>query len=236
MPSALRALLERSADAAVLAPLVRKYMDMLGVGLVPTVKISDRIGAKALGTTLWRILADQPSTITIQKSVLGDPATLERVLAHEMAHHAVNCDRDRELQKIVSGSAPADSRARVRDYVRQFQGLGHGKDWQAYAEVVNAKMGSGFVTPTSDASYVTTGTKPYYVLIGLLPNGKYGYQKGVGMRPKTQEAVRYAAAKYSAKLVLVKDRQWEQGPRIGSSKWAVPPDQTAVKALYADNL
>lgn len=239
MTTALQALLCEARNTALLEPLVRKYMGVLGLHTAPDLKVSNRLGARMLGSCRWR--PGQPTTtITVEKSVMDDAATLERIVAHEMAHHAVFLDNIRELEATVQQYG-AEAGPHVQRYVRtlqlrtKFSAGGHGDDWLRYAEIINAKMGSKFVTVTSDSSYVkSTETKPYYVLVAKLPDSRYGYQIGVVFSAKMKRFVATAAVRYDGRLVKTTDAKWEHGPRIGGSNWAVSPDKQAeLEKLHA---
>jgi hypothetical protein len=207
--------------------LVQKYMSMLGLDVAPSVKVSNVLGAKTLGTCKWTP-GQATSTITFQKSVIGDPTTLERVLAHEMAHHAVFLGNIRDLQGIAQERG-AQAGPYVREYLQNLRrDDGHNADWLHYAKIINAQMGGGFVSQTSDSTYVQDAeTKPYYLLIAKLPNGRYGFQIGVNLSPKMKRVVEVTEERYEGKLIKTTDPKWQHGPRIGDSNWATSGDKQA---------
>jgi len=213
-----------------LSGLVRKYMGMLKIDAAPTVKVRNTLGARMRGTTAW-VPGHATSTIYVQKNVMGDPATLERIIAHEMAHHAVNMDNLREMHEILQEHGKANAGPYVKEYIdklRQDTGpdSGHGEPWQHYVKIINQHMGSGFVTQTADDTYVEDAeSKPYYLLIAKIPNGKYGYQIGVNLSPKMKRVIDTAVQRYEGKLVKTTDPKWQHGPRIGSSNWATSSDK-----------
>ena len=224
---------EHTAAEADLSGLVRKYMAMLGLDIAPLIKVRNSLGAKALGTTKWSV--GQPtSTISIQKVVLGDPKTLERIVAHEMAHHANFVDHIKALQAIAKERG-AEAGPYVRGYVQSLRREdGHGEGWLRYVKVINSQMGADFVTKISDQSDVQdTQTKPYFVLIAWLPNEKYGYQIGVNLSPKMKQWCDRWIQEYKAKLLKTTDAKWQHGPRIGGVNWATSPDKQAeMQRLY----
>jgi len=78
----------RAPDLRRVEDLVDKYMDMLDVvGMTPRVVVRDNLGSKWLGRTVWTPRDPETTVVQLQRSVLDDPGTLERVLAHEMIHH-----------------------------------------------------------------------------------------------------------------------------------------------------
>lgn len=227
----------RSASAADLKGLVHKYMSILGLDVAPEVKVKNNIGAKMLGSCAWT--PGKPTTVlSVQKSVMADPVTLERIVAHEMAHHAVFLENIKALRDIVQERGPGAGpyvRAFLQDLRLSDPHEGHGDDWLRYVKMINAHMGSDFVTKTSDKSYVQDAeTKPYFVLIARLPNGKYGFQIGVTLSTKMKQVISFAGQHYGAKLVRTTDARWQHGPRIGSSNWATSPDkQDEMQRLHA---
>lgn len=226
-------LLARS-EAGALRGLVQKYMTMLGLDIAPKVNVSDNIGATRSGVCKW-IPGHKTSTIHIQKSVLSDPVTLERVLAHEMAHHAVFLGNIRDLETIVQERG-SQAGPYVRGYIRDLRRRdGHGEAWLQYVKIINGHMGSGFVTPKSDDTYVESQeTKPYYLLIAKLPNGRFGFQIGVTLSSRMKQVIDKASQRYEAKLIKTTDPKWQHGPRIGNSNWAVSMDkQDEMQRLHS---
>jgi hypothetical protein len=219
--------------SADLHGLVAKYMSMLGLDVAPVVKVKNAIGARNLGTCKWT--PGQPtSTIEVQKTVTGNPATLERVVAHEMAHHAAFLDAIKAMQAIVLERG-SEAGPYVRGYLQDLRRSdGHGEEWLRYVKIINAQMGSDFVTQKSDETYVQDAeTKPYYVLIAALPNGKYGYQIGVSLSAKMKQVIERAGQAYGAKLIKTTDARWQHGPRIGNPSWATSGDkQDEMKRLH----
>jgi len=205
--------------------LVRKYMDMLGLDIAPHVKVRNNLGSKNLGTTAW-VPGETTSTISIQRSVLSDSATLERVVAHEMAHHATFLENAEELRQIVREKGQL-ARPHVNAYLMMLRREGgHGDRWQKFVDVINRRMGKDFVTERSDETYAKeTETKPYYVLVMEISKGRYGFQIGVNLSSSMKQYVDRVARDYGAKIFKVTDPLWQYGPRIGSGKWATSSDK-----------
>lgn len=223
------------AKSADLNNLVQKYMSMLNLDTPPHIKVQNNLGARALGTCRW-VPTDITSTIIIQKVALGDPTTLERILAHEMAHHAVFLDNIKDLQDLAREHGPAAGPP-INNYLRRLRvEETHGEPWLKYVKIINSHMGNDFVTITSDQSYVEDQkVKPYYVLIAVLPNGKYGWQIGVSLSAKMKQMIDRMGQAYGAKLIKTTDAKWQNGPRIGSSKFATSPDkQEDLKRLHSE--
>jgi hypothetical protein len=152
-----------------------------------------------------------------------------------MAHHAVFLENIKELQAIEAEHG-AGARPYIRGYIQRLRREDdHGEAWLRYVKVVNAQMGSDFITRTSDASMVENPeTKPYFILIARLPNDKYGWQIGVTLSAKMKQVVELAAQRYGAKLVRTTDAVWQYGPRIGNRNWATTADkQAALHQLYS---
>lgn len=198
--------------------LVRKYADMLDVSILPRVVVRDHLTSRWLGRCSWR--ENLPTTtIELQRSILAHPQTLERVVAHEMVHHA-------DLMSLTPQEV-----ARIR---AGFRRDGHGERFRELSAVVNAQQGDDFVTETSDESYVVEpSTKNFYLLIlplEMFGRTGFGYAYAVRMSPKmARSADRYMNA--GAKLVLVNDSYWaEAGPRIGQGI-AIPNDEQRKRQL-----
>lgn len=224
---------ERSAASADMSALVRKYMTILGLDVAPVVKVGNSLGTQNLGACKWTP-GKPTSTIVLQKIITGDPKTLERIFAHEMAHHAVFLEYIRAINELEAQHGPRAA-PYVRTYVRNLRRSdAHGEGWLKYVKIINAHMGADFVTKKSDESYVQDAeTKPYVVLIAPLPMGKYGYQIGVKLSTKMKEFVDRSALEYKAKLIQTTDPMWQHGPRIGGLNWATSPNkQEAMHRLY----
>lgn len=208
-----------ASNADVLALVHRyceKYARILGVDKLPKIFLRDNLGSKWLGRLTFR--QGQENVMEIQARAFSADA-LERVVAHEMAHHAEMLALGQErLARLKIGIKPAD----------------HGPEWEAYAAQINAVMGAGFVTKTSDQSYgLSTEVKPYLLLIEPI-GSRLGYAVGVRLSPKMREyADKHVAA--GAKLVSSTDAAWARGPKIGSGRWAVPkepPLQERLQQLF----
>lgn len=208
------------ASLARVKQIAAKYARMLGVTELPKFVIRNNLGARWLGQLTWK--RGQQNVMEIQQSVLSDENTLERIVAHEMAHHVemMELENDQEaLAKMRLGIKPQE----------------HGDRWKELAKQINSHMGSDFVTKTSDQSYVQESeTKPYVLLIEEVSRGSFGYAIGVRLSPKMQKYVERHQQSYNAKLVTTTDPQWTSGPRIGDG-WAMPrtPEgKAALQALY----
>ena len=104
---------------------------------LPEFKIRNNVSAKWLGMTKW-LRGSSNTTIEIQKSILDDEKTLARVLIHELVHH------------WVFMTNPAEH--------------GHNGPWKVKAEELNKTLGAGYISQTSDESYVQK-VKEYFLVI-----------------------------------------------------------------------
>ena len=92
MASRSAALMERQIDLSKIANLIDKYLVILQASHTPhpNIKLKDNIAADVLGTLRHTIPHDpnspQVRVMEIQKSVMNDAKTLERVVAHETIH------------------------------------------------------------------------------------------------------------------------------------------------------
>jgi len=215
-----RAMTEAAGTSQLLEGLVDKYAAMLGVSVKPDVELRDNLGSRWLGQTSWRASRPHTSVIALQRSIVPDPRTLERVVAHEMIHH-----RDfmrmppSELALVKLGIKPA----------------GHGASFRQGAQLINSIMGPGFVTETSDQEYaVAASGKEYVVLVTLLITGA-GHRLGWSWASRLGPSARAWSEKKvgeGSRLVTTKDPQWLRGPKIEKyGGYAIPKTVEQAEAL-----
>jgi hypothetical protein len=154
--------------------------------------------------------------IQIQKRVIPDNKTLERIVAHEMAHQ-------QPMSTLVS--SPVTIRL----------ALAHGDQWQAQADKINRVMGADFVTVFSDSSYVESAvtSKPFYLLI--IPLGsQFGIANAVTLTPAALHAVQVLQAQ-GAKIFKTNDARWRRRgvPHMRSGRVAFHKDQKDLRKLYS---
>lgn len=202
---------------------VAKYMTILGVdGEHPVVKIRSHLGSRWLGRSTWRPSQPRTTLLELQQSILGDDRTLERVVAHEVIHH-----RD---AIAISASEVALLRLGIRPE-------SHGATFREGAARINAVMGPGFVTETSDQDYQTTSARrTFVVLITPLPGGRLGWSWTARLGPRAADWVRELVARGS-RLVHTTDERWTRGRKIERyGGYSVPRDSqdvTLLQELYA---
>lgn len=200
----------------------QKYADVLGSDTLPEIKIRDSvISAKWLGRTLWTVHKPNQTIVELQRSILADDRTLERVIAHEMVHHV-------EMLEIY----PSD----VLLMKLGVKPRSHGQRFQTLAKKINEFVGDPeFVTITSDTSYAVASTKPYYLLIVQSKSGSFGFAYGVRLTPKMKAAITKWQEQRGARLVQTADVRWTGGPRIGEGGVGVPykeEEQAMLKELW----
>lgn len=217
----------RQLDALTLvSPLVDKYLKVVGVtrGRKPSIKIVDHIGSRWLGRCTWLSKHPDTSVIEIQKSILSHPVTLERVVAHEVCHHAFYMVMNEVDVQMMRQGLMSD----------------HGEDFKQAAAKVNAAMGANFVTEKSDSEYTRdVKTKPFYMLIVPSYLGdKFGYIWGVRLTDKAKTQVRSIQERYKAKLLTSTEERWTNcASRLGSrhAGICVPKEteyQATLRKLY----
>lgn len=148
-------------------------MDMLHVdGQRPTIILRANLGSRWLGRCTFRNSTPPVHMIEIQKRILADPKTLERVVAHEVVHHVNNLQLlPHALAMLKLGVQPPH----------------HGEDFWKLAKAVNEKMGGNFVTVTSDEEYVEAlNQKEFFLYIepAVYGPGKLGYAWAVKISEK----------------------------------------------------
>jgi len=203
--------------------LVRAYLTMLGVSDVeePDIVVQDNVGSRWLGRWSMKWKNDLPgrALIQVQRAVLSDQRTLERVVAHEVVHHVQYLQMTpAEFNLLRLGIRP----------------VGHGPSFRQLAAILNAKIGEGFVTEKSDQEYVVAPSgKRILLLISPTRIGRLGWQWATRLGPKAREWVQRKMAD-GARLVEASDSDfvWTSGPRIEAWKgWAMPPDEQVAARL-----
>lgn len=203
--------------------LIQTYLAMLGVDSAeePDVILRDNVGSRWLGRWSMKWKNDLPGrpVIEIQRSVLSDPRTLERVVAHEVVHHVQYLRMDpSEFSLLRLGIRP----------------IGHGKSFHEVAAVLNEKVGVGFVTVKSDQEYVVAPSgRRILLLISPTRIGRLGWQWATRLGPKAQGWVDRKISE-GARLVEAFDNDFilTSGPRIEAWKgWAMPPDEETENLL-----
>jgi hypothetical protein len=204
--------------------LVDKYMEILSIrGAKPVVEVKTRVGSGWLGRDSWVSTLPYTTTLELQRSILGDPRTLERIVAHEMVHH-------RDFLAMTPDQI-ALSRFGIR-------GEDHGAAFRHGAAIINAVMGPDFVTVHSDKEYVQAPLdKDLYLLIVPIHGGRLGYAWAARLSPEATSVVAKNALE-GGKLVRTRDRQWTEGrakikrfgglsvPKVGT------PMEAQLRALY----
>jgi hypothetical protein len=183
--------------------LIGKYMRLLDVqGERPHVQIRSNLGSKWLGRCVWKASEPNTSTIEIQKAVLANPKTLERVVAHEMIHHA-------EFTRLTP-----DQMALVKFGIRPDE---HGQTFKSLAAYVNAAMGADFVTVTSDQEYEKAeNTKEFFLLVSPISPSRMGWAWAARLSADGKARVSSETAK-GARLLKTTDERWTRGVKI--KKW-----------------
>lgn len=211
-----------AGDVARIESLIRKHMRILGVsGPLPRIALKNNLGSKWLGRHTYYPKAGD-TLMEIQREVLVDDSTLERVVAHETVHHA----------EALELSEP--DRALLRLGARL---PGHGPEFRSRAAKINAVMGPGFVTVESDQGYKkATSTKEFFLLIVPILPGKLGYAWTVRPSP---EILAYVERKKAdgGRFVVTRDERFTRGAKLKrGGPFAVPQDaetQAKLATLYA---
>jgi hypothetical protein len=224
---------ENTKEIKLLAELLSKYGAFFGLpdDHLPDVEIRNNLGSKWHARTVWDPKRPETSTIQIQESVVGDPTTLERIVAHEMIHH-VNfmrmTDAERELLKYARGSLSDD----------------HGRKFHELANKVNAEMGQDFVTEKSDEDFeVAPNEKAFYVLIEPVHMGRMlGWSWAVKLSSQAKDEIARRTRDLSdVVLVQTTDARFTKGVKIKRFGGCSVPkpgseDATALQELYDANL
>lgn len=215
---ALRGVPQKVIDAAW------KYARLLGVPVIPSIAIRNHLSSGWLGRCHFRLheSGTRLNLMEIQKRTMHDERTLDRVIAHEMCHHAeFLAFTEKDIVLLKAG-------------VRR---TSHGAPWQRFADKVNRVMGKDYVTVVSDASVVLAPeTKPFLLLIAEIRPGRLGFSVSVRITHKVKETLwRYSKLGMGARILSSKDPRWAKGPKIGPGMLAVPikpEDKQDLQALF----
>ena len=184
---------------------------------MPRIAFQNRIGAKSLATCAWRHGADN-TTVTIQRSILGDEKTLRRVLAHELIHH---------WQFLRTDQTTATALAKVG-----IQPNGHGADFVEYAERINATEGADYVSKRSDQSYDTSAAPPFYILVQPHGNERFGFTVAIRPSAAQKAAIADKRTKDMARLFKITDGRFLNGAPIKRhGGYSIPRDPEHVAFL-----
>lgn len=213
-----------------------KYMLMLRslteghVEPLPIFQVRDNLGSKWLGRCSWqtkggRILSST-TLIQIQKVVLPDPAMLERVIAHEMVHHA---------EFVLALHTPNPDLVSMRLD-------GHGAFFRRGAALINAEAGAGYVSEISWYQ-LSRSSKPFFLMVEPISGsnkfgGTYAYAWGVRLSADQTKHVRFHVAERAARVFRVTDDRWTAGIRLkrfgGLSLPREPERAVQLKRLYLE--
>lgn len=198
------------AEAALaIPPLVDEYMRLLGMsGDGPVVEVKDNIGSKWLGQT---VLRRGEIWIELQARAMADPETLEKIVAHEMAHYAeMSTIEAHEIALLRLG--------------RRLPSLEHGEKFWRFAKMINDVKGDDFVTEKSDESYeLAENTRPYFLVVGRDKRLRSGLEPRFWWRwcAKRTPAIDNIIARLVAEgavLVESTDEQFLSGAKLGKGK------------------
>lgn len=203
-----------SIDMALVNKLAAKYARILEIDDLPKFTVKNNLRSPWLGRHLWKF--GQPSVIELQATLFDNEETLERVIAHEMAHHAVVADAE-----AGDGSTLVEL---IRDPTKA-----HGAEWKEYAKKINQAVGdSGFVTEYTDHQTSET-SKSYYLWIEHeVRHNRLRYSVAGKLSAAMRSAMARGLQAGTGKLLEVTDPQWLGGPGIG--RGSIVPKSPELKA------
>jgi 2'-5' RNA ligase/GNAT superfamily N-acetyltransferase len=227
-------------DLGLAKKIMHELMPVLGVQLPePELKIVNSPRSNFLGRDIWptryvekpfSLSWDDNTRVELQRSILNDENTLRRVIAHELCHHA---------DFLVNGVEEAKKIHDLWSLKRFNSSDGHGAPWKQFAQKFNAKYGADFVTKKSDESYVTEDIelKPFHILLERSYDGTLGYEVSSRLSPKQKRYLDRLAQRqgkegeYQNRIIMTSDRDWLNGPLIGSFYHARPKEPEKQKKL-----
>jgi hypothetical protein len=206
--------------AKAIPPLVDEYMRLLGLsGEGPVVEVKDNIGSKWLGQT---VLRGEEIWIQVQARAIADPETLEKILAHEMAHFAeMSTIDEHELALLRLG--------------RRLPSLEHGEKFWRFANIINETKGTDFVTEKSDASYeLTENTRSYFLLV-THERERFMWRWAAKRTPAIDAIIQRLEGE-GAVLVESTDDQFLLGAKMGKRKigWSVAKEGSDQEAALRE--
>lgn len=191
--------LMEAASVSDITALAKKYLNLyfkdehLADDLqlpVPEIKIRNNVNSKALGRCLWR-RGSKNTTIELQKSIVDNEKTLERVLIHELIHHYV----------FLTG---------------QNDGDGHSGAWKQKAEELNKIFGPGYISQTSDESYEKNGKEYYIVIVPKAGSNRYSFISTV-TPSMSQKATIQELLKINGRIFRVNDEYFAGVTKLSST-------------------
>jgi hypothetical protein len=159
---------------------------------VPEIKIRNNVNSKTLGRCLWRKGAKN-TTIELQKSIVDNEKTLNRVLIHELIHHYVfltNPEND--------GSD------------------GHGGAWRKKADELNKTLGADYISQTSDESYEKNGKEYYIVIVPKAGSSRYSFISTVSPS-MSQKATILELLKINGRIFKINDEYFAGVTKLSST-------------------
>jgi hypothetical protein len=213
---------------------VNEFMPILAPGLPkPEIKIINN-KKNFLGKTLfdYRIqngeekIADN-TKIEIQSSLASNDDLLRRVVAHELCHH-------QDLLLNVRPEMVKNGVWTFHKFIAPYRD-GHGKEWQAIANIFNSKFGKDFVTKISDT--MVDELSEYYLLIRKESDVRYLNQQAVRLSNEKIIFLRniiFSDKASKFKLVKTNSGFFSSSCPIGDTKYsvAVPEGQIILKNLW----
>lgn len=197
-------------SASTLEQIARKFLPIFPGNLpLPEFKVANNYNSPWLGRCVWR-MGQENTTIFLQKKIFTDEETLDRVVAHELCHHAdfiLN-----ELPEYQKNPRAAAYMLKHRD--------GHGAPFMKFAEMINSRFGEKYITKVSDMAMVTDNVADYWCILVKKPSGAISW--AVARRPSNKQKGWVAAMMASArpgvlvKLVKLNDPMLAHGTSIGN--------------------
>lgn len=206
----------RSDLASECHAMLKKYFHELGSFPVPKIEIVNNPSSPWLGRCIYNSKNKSNTTIKIQKAILGDEKTMQRILAHELVHHV----------DFLTNWADKNLKFYSRD--------GHGEFFRKWAAKINAIEGADFVTEKSDESFILSLDKEFYILIYKNDNNQFVYQWSFRPSSKQKKFIDFVIEKKDARLTKTKDIKWTHGRKIGDRSLSRPMGelQERLKDLY----
>lgn len=173
----------------------------------PVIKIVDDRGPHWLGKCRYAP-NELPGncTILIQKKILGDSETLDRVMAHELIHH---------LEYMLTSQTQ-----NVR--TMRWTTRGHGQFFHEWERRINSQVGKDWINESSDSSYVLTDeSRPALIVIRKMYNDRLVWSWMVRPSAGQKEELKRLEHEAGAKVFRSTNSVLMTGPKFAKwGKWA----------------
>lgn len=223
--------------------IAQKYIDEFFPGLgMPDFEIVNRIRVNWLGRAVMKAgIKDgkkagmERPLVYLQKSILSDEKSLERIVAHELIH----CYEYQEGEWYIEffNSEPSKQRRMMR-----YQPDGHGEFFRKYAAKINSVKGDGFVSEKSDETVVVKhDDRKFYLVVEKYKDGKMAISSFLKKTPIIKAEIKRRAETQEVKIFQLSMSEYQSLfmpqslGKFGKGRYKAGSDEDLVNKLWASN-